>query len=36
MKDIAVYRDGGWFILRSADGVPVVINWGAAGDIPLN
>jgi spore coat protein A, manganese oxidase len=35
--DLAVYRNGGWFILRSSDSVPIVIGWGgAAQDLPLN
>ena len=34
--DVAVYRDGTWYILRSSDGVQVAVGWGAAGDIPLN
>jgi hypothetical protein len=26
--DIAVYRDGIWFIIRSSDGVPISVGWG--------
>ena len=33
--DIAVYRDGTWFITRSSDGVQTAVGWGTAGDIPL-
>jgi hypothetical protein len=34
--DIAVYRDGAWYILRSLDGVQIAVGWGALGDIPVN
>jgi hypothetical protein len=34
--DIAVYRVGTWYILRSSDGVQIAVGWGAAGDIPVN
>ena len=35
--DIAVYRDGTWFIVRSSDGGVTVTGWGGAPeDIPLN
>jgi hypothetical protein len=35
--DIAVYRDGNWFIIRSSDGGVTVVGWGGlAQDIPLN
>jgi hypothetical protein len=34
--DIAVFRDGVWFIRRSSDGVQTAVVWGTAGDIPLN
>jgi hypothetical protein len=34
--DIAVYRDGTWFIKRSSDNLEPVIVWGGAPqDIPL-
>jgi spore coat protein A len=34
--DIAVYRDGTWFIVRSSDGVQAAIGWGGmAQDIPV-
>jgi hypothetical protein len=32
--DIAVYRNGVWFISRSSGGTST-IGWGMAGDIPL-
>jgi spore coat protein A, manganese oxidase len=35
-SDIAVYRDGVWYILRSSDGVQIAIGWGVTGDIPVN
>jgi hypothetical protein len=34
--DIAVYRNGIWYVLRSSDGVQTAVGWGTAGDIPLN
>jgi hypothetical protein len=34
--DIAVYRMGTWYILRSSDGVQTAIGWGTLGDIPLH
>ncbi len=35
-RDIAVYRDGTWFILRSSDGGVTTIGWGGlAQDIPV-
>ena len=35
--DIAVYRDGTWFIVRSSDGGVTATGWGGAPeDIPLN
>jgi aldose sugar dehydrogenase len=35
-SDIAVYRDGTWFILRSSDGGVTETNWGGAPqDIPV-
>jgi subtilisin-like proprotein convertase family protein len=33
--DIAVYREGAWFILRSSDGGVTSAGWGAAQDIPV-
>ena len=34
--DIAIYRDGTWSIIRSSDGVPVVVAWGGGPqDIPV-
>ena len=32
--DVAVYRDGVWFILNSSGGSQVV-GWGTAGDVPV-
>ena len=35
--DIAVYRDGMWFIIRSSDGGVTAKSWGGMSqDIPLN
>ena len=34
-SDIAVYRDGGWFILRSSDAGMTSVGWGIAQDIPV-
>jgi len=35
--DVAVYRDGTWFIVRSSDGGFAGVGWGGlAQDIPLN
>ena len=34
-NDIGVYRDGGWFILRSSDGGVTSVGWGIAQDIPV-
>jgi hypothetical protein len=35
--DIAVYRDGVWFILRSSDGGQTTVGWGGLPqDVPLN
>ena len=35
--DVAVYRNGVWFILRSSDGGQTTIGWGVLPkDIPLN
>jgi hypothetical protein len=34
--DIAVYRNGIWYVLRSSDGVQTAVGCGTAGDIPLN
>jgi FG-GAP-like repeat len=33
--DIAVYRNGDWFIHRSSDGGVTSVGWGSAGDIPV-
>jgi len=33
--DIAVYRNGDWFIHRSSDGGVTVVSWGIAHDIPV-
>ena len=34
--DIAVYRDGGWFIIRSSDGGVTFESWGGLPqDIPV-
>ena len=34
--DQAVYGNGGWFILRSSDGVGQAVGWGgAAQDVPV-
>jgi hypothetical protein len=36
-KDIAVYRDGNWFIIRSSNGGVTSVGWGGlAQDVPLN
>ena len=35
--DIAVYRDGIWFVRRSSDGTLMAIDWGGLPqDIPVN
>jgi hypothetical protein len=35
--DIAVYRNGVWFILRSSDGGQTIVGWGGLSqDVPLN
>jgi aldose sugar dehydrogenase len=34
-SDIAVYRDGDWFILRSSDGGMTSLGWGIAQDLPV-
>ena len=34
-NDIGVYRDGGWFILRSSDGLVMLVGWGIAQDIAV-
>ena len=35
--DVAVYRDGLWFILRSSDGLQMTVGWGGLPqDIPIN
>ena len=33
--DLAVYRDGVWFILRSSDGVQTAVGWGLPQDKPM-
>jgi hypothetical protein len=34
--DVAVYRNGGWYILRSSDSGVTTVGWGGmAGDIPV-
>ena len=33
--DVAIFRDGAWYILKSSGGTQVV-GWGTAGDIPIN
>jgi spore coat protein A, manganese oxidase len=33
--DIAVYRNGDWFIHRSSDGGVTAVGWGIAADIPV-
>ena len=33
--DIAVYRQGIWFIIRSSDGVQTTVEWGGPHDIPV-
>jgi hypothetical protein len=35
VTDIAVYRDGVWFIRRSSDGGMISVGWGIAQDIPV-
>ena len=34
-SDIAVFRDGFWYILRSSDGSFSAVNFGISGDIPV-
>jgi FG-GAP repeat len=34
--DLAVFRDGLWFIFRSSDGLQVGIGWGGSQDVPLS
>jgi hypothetical protein len=35
--DVAVYRDGVWFILQSSNGAMAVTSWGGLPqDVPLN
>jgi hypothetical protein len=35
--DIAVYRDGIWFVLRSSDGMQTSVSLGGAPeDVPVN
>ena len=34
--DVAVYRDGAWFIIRSSDGGVTFVSWGGLPeDIPM-
>jgi Divergent InlB B-repeat domain len=33
--DVAVYRNGDWFILRSSDGGMTSVDWGVAQDLPV-
>ncbi|PYM32832.1 MAG: hypothetical protein DME17_19790 [Candidatus Rokuibacteriota bacterium] len=35
--DIGVYRPstGIWYVLRSSDGTPQLVTWGASGDVPV-
>ena len=33
--DIAVFRGGNWYILKSSDGTFTAYNWGLANDIPV-
>jgi Divergent InlB B-repeat domain/FG-GAP-like repeat len=33
--DVAVYRDGYWYILRSSDGTAMATGWGLAQDVPV-
>jgi hypothetical protein len=33
--DIAIYRSGDWYILRSSDGLVMLLGWGIAQDIPV-
>ena len=33
--DLAVYRDGRWFILRSSDGVQTTVGWALPQDKPM-
>ena len=33
--DIAVYRGGNWYIVRSSDGAQTLVQWGGAQDIPV-
>jgi Subtilase family len=35
ISDIAVYRNGDWFIHRSSDGGVTAVGWGVAQDIPV-
>lgn len=35
-NDLAVYRDGVWFVLRSSDSAVSISNWGLAGDRPVS
>src|SRR4029079_3676124 len=34
--DLAIYRDGVWFILRSSDGEQTTVDWGGVlSDVPV-
>ena len=33
--DVAVFRDGVWYILRSSTASVSIFKWGSAGDIPV-
>ena len=33
--DIGIYRNGSWYILRSSDGLVILVDWGIAQDIPV-
>jgi hypothetical protein len=33
--DIAIYRNGDWYIFRSSDGLAMLVDWGIAQDIPV-
>jgi hypothetical protein len=33
--DVAVYRYGMWYILRSLDGAVITVDWGLAQDVPV-
>jgi FG-GAP-like repeat len=33
--DIGIYRSGSWHVLRSSDGLVLLVGWGIAADIPV-